>query len=475
MAALTRKFPFDGTDVTEAEWREMAQHWRSDGILPGVGSGMAVTVSSGLVLSVAAGAAIVRGHYGVLDTSTTVSVGAGHATNPRIDLVVLRLDTVANDLTVEVVAGTAAATPVAPALTQTSATWEIELARVSVAALAASVTNDNITDRRTVFEAGQQTQPNPVRNASFAIWQRGTSAAVGAGSSFVADGWKAFRSGFAAGMTVSRQLAADITGSAYCARMQRDSGNSSTAALYMQQSIPTADCLRFQGRQATISWRARKGATYSAASNVFHMQGYTGTGTDESLSAGFTGSSTLFSTACTVTNNWQTFSVTVTVPTTATEIGLQPVWTPVGTAGATDSVDVKDVRIDEGPVPLPHIPLPYAQDLAENQRFFWRCGGVSTSDNIALAQVNAATTAVAWIRHPVQMRANASLTVSGPTTFTVNDVATAPATTGVALDGGTAHTVHGASVVFTVAGGLTTGRAARVYANAGYLDFSAEI
>lgn len=316
---------------------------------------------------------------------------------------------------------------------------------------------------------------NPVRNASFAVWQRGLSIAVGAAVVFGPDGWRAFRGSAVAGMTISRQLAADTQGSAYCARMQRDSGNTGVESLYMQQSIPTVDCLRFQGRQVTLSFRARKGANFSAASSLFYLQSYTGTGVDQSLNAGFTGQAALQSTAFVLSTSWQTFSVTATLPANALQIGLQPVWTPVGTAGAADYCEIKDVRIDEGPYAQEHVPLPYAEDLAECRRFFRRDGGAASA-SIGFGIVTSATTATVQMGTEGPMRAIPTISVVGTIgLLNVNDAGAAPAVTALVGSSITSDSLQWIDIT-AAGGGMTQGRACRVYTSGAVsVDRSAEI
>jgi hypothetical protein len=92
-----------------------------------------------------------------LCTSTAVNnlpiAGAPAAGTSRIDLVIARVYDASliggsiNGWQLEVVTGTAASTPAAPALPKSS----IELARVAVAAGQASVVTANITDRRNIY------------------------------------------------------------------------------------------------------------------------------------------------------------------------------------------------------------------------------------------------------------------------------------------------------------------------------------
>jgi hypothetical protein len=106
---------------------------------------------AGLDVDIAAGYASVRGVGVENPSSRELTIAAAHATLPRIDTIVLELVRTAGDtegkVTLKVVAGTAAASPVAPTLTQDTSTWQYPLADVRVNALATTVTS--VTDRRT--------------------------------------------------------------------------------------------------------------------------------------------------------------------------------------------------------------------------------------------------------------------------------------------------------------------------------------
>ncbi len=84
------------------------------------------------------------------DAATTLSVTTANPTNPRIDRVVVTVSDsyytgVSNTVAFQVIAGTPAGSPVAPATPSMS----ISLATIAVAAGATSITNANITDTRT--------------------------------------------------------------------------------------------------------------------------------------------------------------------------------------------------------------------------------------------------------------------------------------------------------------------------------------
>lgn len=121
---------------------------------PGIVAGLTVSGGLGTMnVSVAAGAAILKdGLLYSTDAAQTAAITTADATNPRIDSVVIRAtrrgETEEGNASIVVIAGTPAGSPVAPSLTQTSATWDTWLADVLVDAGVTSIASGKVTDRR---------------------------------------------------------------------------------------------------------------------------------------------------------------------------------------------------------------------------------------------------------------------------------------------------------------------------------------
>jgi hypothetical protein len=211
---------------------------------------------------------------------------------------------------------------------------------------------------------------NVIINGAFDIWQRGTSFAF-AGGVYGADRWMAGRSGVA-GATFSRQSAA-LTGFEFSARIARNSGNTSTIALNFAQSIETKDSIPLAGKTVTLSFYAKKGANFSAASNVLQARLLSGTGTDQNLVlVAITGQATVIDQNVTLTDSWQRFSFTANVGSTATQLFANFNYTPVGTAGANDWYEITGVQLEESPVATPfrRNANTIAGELAACQRYY---------------------------------------------------------------------------------------------------------
>lgn len=182
-------------------------------------------------------------------------------------------------------------------------------------------------------------------NGGFDIWQRGTS--LGSSNSvyvFTADRWEIVRHAYHLGMTVSRQTAG-LDGFRYCARIQRDNGNTSTNNLQFQTSFETSEVLPFINKTMTMSFYARKSST--ASSSSLNAQIISGTGTDQAMK-NYTGGTISFQQTFTLTDNWQRFSFSGSVLSPYTEFGIWFGYTPSGTAGAADYVEITGVQLELG-------------------------------------------------------------------------------------------------------------------------------
>jgi hypothetical protein len=145
--------PFDSGTFTEDGWDGLGRSFSFDGcIMAAAVTELQLTVLSGLNGTLSAGRANVRGGFLYYnDAAKTMDFTKGGTTppngsNPRIDLVVLRLDRAANSITAQIKTGTPAASPVIPTLQQDATLWEIPIASVLIPTSA--VVLSTITDQR---------------------------------------------------------------------------------------------------------------------------------------------------------------------------------------------------------------------------------------------------------------------------------------------------------------------------------------
>jgi hypothetical protein len=131
--------------------------WATTGIIKDTSLEVTENSPAGLSVLVASGWAAIVGttqinmgtYVGYNDATVTLSISTADPTNPRIDVVCMTVQDAyytgsLNDVILQVVAGTPAGSPVAPALPANS----ITLATVAVGAGATAITNANITDTR---------------------------------------------------------------------------------------------------------------------------------------------------------------------------------------------------------------------------------------------------------------------------------------------------------------------------------------
>ena len=315
---------------------------------------------------------------------------------------------------------------------------------------------------------------NPIINSAFQVWQRGTSfAGGGAGGIYTAD---RFQLNAATAQTMSRQVTGDTTNLPfvqYCARIQRTAASTNTTAVYVASSFESVNCIPYAGKGVTLSFYARVGANWAGTS--FGVQLVSGTGTDQNLNSGFTGSANVISVAPTFTTTWQRFTYTGTVASTATQLGLLVSWLPSGTAGAADYVEMTGFQIDIGSVALPF--RTYAAtiqgELAACQRYYYRTT-VGVNQNTGYTTINYSTTA-AIATLPMKVTMRVAPTVLDYSNIHIYDSVTGFPITGLAL--WSASTTDTSGLLATGATGMTQFRSGilTATASAGYIGLSAEL
>jgi hypothetical protein len=254
---------------------------------------------------------------------------------------------------------------------------------------------------------------NGVLNSNFSIWQRGTSVSSSGG--YTADRWQQYTN---AAQTVSRQVTGDTTNLPniqYCARVQRTVANAASTALALDQSFETVNSIPFAGKTVTFSFYARRGANFSATSNLLYTEVATGTGTDQTYLAGYTGNAVAISSSIALTTTWQRFTASATIPATATELGVRTYYTPTGVAGVNDYYEVTGFQLEIGSSVSAYSPNTSTQalELAACQRYYYQ---PSTNFFINSGQYTS-TLCLATVKYPVTMRTTPTYTAGTGTIF----------------------------------------------------------
>ena len=216
---------------------------------------------------------------------------------------------------------------------------------------------------------------NAIINGAMDFWQRGTTAAV-ATNNYIADRWAMNRGSYNSGSTVSRQLTNDLVNLPnfqYCARVQRDSGNTLTSSLNLWQALENVNTLAFIGKTFTVSFYARAGANYSSTSSLLNCVIYGGTGVDQGLNS-MTGITDIANRNGAITTTWQRYSFTGTMASSFAQLALVFSYSPTGTAGANDYFEVTGVQLELGSVATPFSRAggTIQGELAACQRYYYR-------------------------------------------------------------------------------------------------------
>jgi uncharacterized membrane protein YgdD (TMEM256/DUF423 family) len=328
---------------------------------------------------------------------------------------------------------------------------------------------------------------NAVINGAFDIWQRGTSVGVATSTSpYTADRWQIINGVATSALTISRQATGDTTNLPniqYCARVQRNSGQTANSISYLMQSMETSNSIPYAGKAVTLSFYARAGANYSSASSILTTNVLTGTGTDQNANS-YTGTATPINTGVTLTTTWQRFTASATLATTATEIGVAFYYTPVGTAGPNDYYEITGVQLEvnSAATPFSRATSSLQAELAACQRYYYRIFPGAVSKFIGNSYSTSTTVSTAIGPFPVKMRiAPTALEQSG----TAGDYSLAHANSVTVLSGvpsiGTSTTDAMWAVFFSVGAVTAAGRAGYLQTSAAagganaYLGFSAEL
>lgn len=146
-----QSLPIYDRAVDSAFLRRFYKAYWDDGVFYKPSTSFAVTATgTGMNVQVQPGMAQVQGAFCLEDTAQTLPIAAADASLNRIDSVVLRLDLSLDkrDISLAVVSGVAAVSPVAPALTRNNTTWELGIANVLVSAGAGVITQRDVEDTR---------------------------------------------------------------------------------------------------------------------------------------------------------------------------------------------------------------------------------------------------------------------------------------------------------------------------------------
>ena len=241
---------------------------------------------------------------------------------------------------------------------------------------------------------------NLIINPSGAVDQRGGSSTINA---YSVDRWRSF--GGPGGFTISQRTDAG-EGDGHAIRFHRTSGDTQTNNMGIGQGLETVNSKRLAGKTLTVSFRARVGADWSPTS--IDVRVYHGTGTDENP-VSMTGQDSISAVSpSSLTSSFQTFTGTVTIPASKTQITLGFNWSPIGTAGTNDYIDIREVQLEIGEQATPFEHRSYGDELAACQRYY-QIGKVAATGRADGGTMGGAAT------FATAMRASATMAVTSTT------------------------------------------------------------
>lgn len=182
-------------------------------------------------------------------------------------------------------------------------------------------------------------------NGGFEIWQRGTPISQSASATaYGPDRWYLISNANQA--TTITQVAGITTKSQLAAKYQRNNLQIGVNAYLLGYPFDTDEIFTMRGKPAAFGLNVTAGANWSPASGTITATLYAGTGTvGKRGSGGFVGEVNCGTITLTPAQSGSAsgyLAGTVNVPSNATQLELQLAWTPVGTAGADDSITIDD-------------------------------------------------------------------------------------------------------------------------------------
>lgn len=120
----------------------------SSGVLPKPSTNLQVVATGGMNITVKAGQGFIDGHKMINTADMPLVVSSPDVVLDRIDRVIFYVDYNTRTMGIEILEGTPAVSPSAPALTRTENRVEYSLATIRVVKQATAITQTNITDTR---------------------------------------------------------------------------------------------------------------------------------------------------------------------------------------------------------------------------------------------------------------------------------------------------------------------------------------
>lgn len=290
---------------------------------------------------------------------------------------------------------------------------------------------NNINANAAILSRDSASFRNAVIGGAFGVnpWQRGTTfTGITNTLTYTADRFWVI-GGAGSSISVSKVTTSQTPGQSASLKFGRAAANADTTAIKLGSVLETKDSIQFQGQPFVLSFYAKAGANFSAASSTLGIVVCYGTDTDgtaANYAAGswttqttvtLTGSAGTTITGITATTSWARYVAAGFIPITATQIGFNLQYTPVGTAGSADNIEIAGVQLEVmangGVNATPFERRPAELELALCQRYYYALNEGATSTVAQLTGMAQGTTTANFIvPAPVTMRANPTVTVT---------------------------------------------------------------
>jgi hypothetical protein len=220
-----------------------------------------------------------------------------------------------------------------------------------------------------------KTRENYVQNGSFQVWQRGVSHSLST-YGFTADRWFCYPVGLHVGNPVEvSRTQKSIGGNAI--RIRRGTGQTAGGYFLLCQTLDDETVKALAGKEVTLSVKVRRDPSVAGgdptgylAANVTEMSFACGTGANQQIINGLTGSTNLVHAYPTVTTEWKQHNFTFTLPANATNAGmvLNCGWANSTAAGSANFYEYSDIQLAVGAEATAIEPREYADELSICQR-----------------------------------------------------------------------------------------------------------
>lgn len=232
--------------------------------------------------------------------------------------------------------------------------------------------------------------------------------------------------------------------------LQRKASNTNLAPINFGQVMESLDVIRLQGQTVTLSFWAMSGANYSGGALAVKV--YAGTGTNDTaanmIAGSWAGSATPLNATQAINPDPVRYQFTFVVPVGATQLGVLIGYTPTGTAGTSDLIELNGLQLEIGGHASPFEFRDAQVELEICQRYAWLVNEPASGVVVGIGgAVAAANNQVFYMATPVQFYKAPTVTVAAGS-FKVAAAAAAAAATGMAA--GTTHTVNAIEIVSTL-------------------------